>query len=167
MSRTIPKLPPTGLIKSQNASTLKDGDIFRHHSGDHYQVHSLAHDCKTNELRVNYSKLYDTLFKDIMFSRPEADFREPRFIKVMELVKLKNNYNIMNGMSWLSRVDNETFIDYDGSGDWLRINEDGAPYKWDITNNFDLDKDYGGYAYPSDRLDYAPIGVTHINWCNR
>lgn len=54
--------------------------IVRHHSGDRYRILDITVDCKTNELRLTYTKIGVEDYGTVRFSRPADDFVEPRFV---------------------------------------------------------------------------------------
>lgn len=60
------------------------GNKYRHNStNDVYEIVGKSIDCKTNEVRVHYKRINDFKYANILFSRPLADFEEPRFTRVM------------------------------------------------------------------------------------
>lgn len=84
MSREIPKRSHADLERDLRASPISQGDVVRHHSGDHYRILGITFDCKTNEMRFTYSKMGEPAFGLIQFSRPASDFVSPRFVVVEE-----------------------------------------------------------------------------------
>lgn len=84
MTREIPKRSYQDLERDLMASAIKQGDVVRHHTGDHYHILGITFDCKTNEMRFTYSKMGEPSFGLIQFSRPASDFVPPRFVVIGE-----------------------------------------------------------------------------------
>lgn len=79
MTREIPKKPYDELKRTQEECGIRYGQVYRHHSGTEYLVVGLAFDCKTNDLRVQYTPI---VAGAVVFSRPASDFTEPRFTRL-------------------------------------------------------------------------------------
>lgn len=86
--------------------------------------------------------------------------RGPQF----EWVEAGRTYHLMTIEEWKDSVDDGIFIDYDGSGDYIKF-IDGVMYEWSPTS--DWTHDITPLAYPSDGVKFAPEGATHVNWANR
>jgi len=80
MTRTAPKLTHAELEAAVAACPVRPGMTVRHHSGDPYRIIGITVDCKTNELRLSYSKIGTPKYGLVVFSRPADDFVEPRFV---------------------------------------------------------------------------------------
>lgn len=76
--REIPKRPLEDLAVDIANSPHEIGTTFRHHSGDRYTLLKKVIDCKTNQLMAVY--LREDPVCPIEFTRPLADFVEPRFV---------------------------------------------------------------------------------------
>lgn len=79
MGRDIPKRSYADLEAELMASPFRAGQVYRHHSGERYRIIGITFDCKTNEMRLSYTKLDVPKLGLICFSRPAADFVAPRF----------------------------------------------------------------------------------------
>lgn len=80
MNRTVPKKPHILLDAAIRACPIPRQSIVRHHSGDRYRVLDITVDCKTNELRLTYTKIGVENYGTVKFSRPASDFVAPRFV---------------------------------------------------------------------------------------